>query len=243
MNLKNTLLFAALCLFSAACNLDMGERGDGNVISETVEVEDFRRVLLRGGFEIMLKESAVNQVTITTDENLMDLIEVSNDGDLLEINSIERLRPSDGTKILIEYQVLEGLEVAGAAEVRAENSITGRDLEILMSGAGDINLDLDLQSLQIEVSGAGSVDLSGMVERQEVHMSGAGSYDAEDLLSHSCIISISGVGGAKVFADETLDAQVSGVGGVEYFGNPPDVRREVSGLGSIKNAGDEDRNL
>ena len=64
-------------------------------------------------------------------------------------------------------------------------------------------------------------------------MSGAGGYNAANLRSHSCTISISGVGGAKVFADQTLNAQVSGVGGVEYYGNPSDVQTEVSGLGSI----------
>lgn len=237
MKINSILGFTLILVLLSACNVELGERGDGNVITETTDVDSFREIILRGGFEILLRESDSHRVTVTTDDNLMDLIEIKVSGDLLEINAREKLRPTDGVVVTIEYaDRLEALEVAGAAQVRTDNVLRGRSFELRTSGAGELEMDLDLDYLEIDVSGAGSVDLSGTVNRQVVSMSGAGSYDAENLRSHECEISISGVGGAKVYADQTLDASVSGIGGVEYFGNPQDTKTEVSGLGSIKAA-------
>jgi len=232
------MLFGLMASLFAGCNMDIGERGDGNIITESQDVGDFNAILLRGGFEIILVESNNPGVTISTDQNLMDLIKVEVNDGVLEISSLGNIRPTDGSSIRISYPELNRIDVAGAAEVHAENVITGRDFSLHMSGAGEVDLELDLQYLEIDVSGAGSIELSGSVDRQRVSMSGAGGYDGKELRSHECTISISGVGGAAVYADEKITANVSGIGGVEYFGNPSDVQTDVSGLGSI-DAGDE----
>ncbi len=236
------MLFGLLMALFTGCTMDIGERGDGNIVTESMDVDDFNAILLRGGFEVILVESSSPGVTITTDQNLMDLIEVEVSNGVLEISSMGRIRPSEGSTIRISYAELNRIEVAGAAEVKAENIISGREFSLQMSGAGEVDLEVDLQYLQMDISGAGSIDLSGSADRQRVSMSGAGGYDGKDLRSHECTISISGVGGASVFADEKITASVSGVGGVEYYGNPADVRTDVSGLGSIE-AGDASENM
>jgi len=73
-------------------------------------------------------------------------------------------------------------------------------------------------------------------------MSGAGKLQAFKLDTKFCRIDISGIGGAEVFVTEELDVQVSGIGGVTYIGDPPRVRRDVSGLGKIR-SGSKHRNL
>lgn len=221
-----------------ACNVDMGEKGDGDITTEKREVADFEELELRGAFDVTLKKSLRPGVTITTDSNLQGLIEVSNSGNNLKIRSKRNLRPTDGAKILIEYQTLSRIEVAGAADIKSENVLRGEDLSVEMSGAGAVDLEVELESLDIQVSGAGSVDLAGKVIDQSIDMSGAGSLNARHLESQNCEVTISGVGGAKVNVNHHLFARVSGVGGVTYYGSPSDVQTDVNGLGSIE-AGDK----
>ena len=123
----------------------------------------------------------------------------------------------------------------------SETALSGDRLKIVMSGAGAIELDLDIQALDLFLSGAGAVDLRGSVEEQTIKMSGAGGLNAYDLNSQHCKINISGVGGAKVFVTETLDATISGVGGISYSGNPENVVTNISGIGKIQQ--DEDENI
>ncbi len=222
----------------SGCNMDLGEEGDGNIVTEVYDITPYTKISLQGAYDVMLRKSTRPGISITTDANLMELIEVDVSRNTLEISSRQRLRPSDGVVLTIDYQTLEELDVSGAAEVRSEEIIRGESLQIDMSGAGDIELELEQEEIEINVSGAGSVNLEGKVITQQIDMSGAGSYEARDLISQDCIISISGVGGATVYVQRILNAQVSGVGGITYYGNPTEVKSNVSGLGSIS-AGDE----
>ena len=77
--------------------------------------------------------------------------------------------------------------------------------------------------------------LCGLLEtgQLEVSLAGAGLIDAEALRARSVRASCSGAGSISVYATESLDATVSGVGVVNYAGNPATVNRNVSGLGKV----------
>jgi len=70
-------------------------------------------------------------------------------------------------------------------------------------------------------------------------MSGAGGLDAFDLKAEYARIRISGVGGADIYVTKELDAKISGLGDVTYRGNPANIDKSVSGLGTIQ----EDRHF
>ena len=96
--------------------------------------------------------------------------------------------------------------------------------------------DIEADTLDIELPGAGLINLTGKVKNQKVWLKGAGSYDSPKLKSENAVVKLHGVGRARVWAESSLDAQVDGVGSIEYYGNP-DVRRKVSGLGNISRVG------
>jgi hypothetical protein len=228
------LLISAIFLYG--CNADLGEKGDGNIVTEQREISPYSRISLGGAYEVRLQKSTRPGLSITTDANLMELIEVSVSGKTLEVTSKRRLRPTESVILTIDYQTLEEIEVSGAAKVRSDEVLRGEYLTIDMAGAGDIELELEQQNLGISVSGAGSVNLKGKVIEQTIKMSGAGSYEARDLISQNCSVNISGVGSATIYVQRQLNAQVSGVGGITYYGSPTDVKTEISGLGSIEAA-------
>jgi hypothetical protein len=239
--IKTTIL--SLCVFGLAltsCNMDLGERGNGQIVTEEYsDIGSFNEVSIAGSFEVVLRESNQPNLILITDENLLNYIEIDNNNGRLEVNSTRKLRPSDDSRIIVEYTELEMLDVSGAAAVSAENTLEGNSFELNMSGAGEVELKLDLKELIVDVSGAGAVSLSGFAQRQEISMSGAGGYDGDKLESESAEISISGVGGASIFVTKELNASVSGVGGVSYKGNPEVVNKNVSGLGSVSQDDDQ----
>ena len=58
-------------------------------------------------------------------------------------------------------------------------------------------------------------------------------YTLKILIANDVTIDISGASDADVFANNALNATVSGVGNINYYGNPPKVLHKVSGIGSI----------
>ena len=86
---------------------------------------------------------------------------------------------------------------------------------------------------EVDVSGAGSVNLSGEVDRFRADLSGAGSINAKELKAKDVRVSVSGAASADVYAKDYLDASVSGVGSISYYGDPAKTKTDVSGVGSI----------
>ena len=46
-----------------------------------------------------------------------------------------------------------------------------------------------------------------------------------------------GVGNISVYATTSLNIQMSGVGNLKYYGNPADVKTDISGMGKATNMG------
>lgn len=220
-------------LFLANCDTYRQERGNGNITSQEREIEEFNEIEVGGNYEVFLKKATTPGLTIVTDDNLHEFIKVDQKGDVLEISSEANLRSEEGIKLYINYVDLTAINTSGAAVIKSDDVIQGDYLRLEMSGAGAIDLEVDLKALKVNISGAGAVELSGNVIEQNIQMSGAGGLEAYDLISRNSKIDISGVGGASVTVTKKLEATVSGVGGISYRGNPEQVNSNVSGLGTI----------
>jgi len=211
----------------------VGEKGNGVRVSESIEVDEFDRVEISGAFTVILAEEESNTIKIETDENLLEFIEVAVRGNSLEVGTDRRLDSEDGIIIYIPVTNLEGLDCSGASDISTRNFLNTEDIKITISGAGKLELMLKAGNVSLDVSGATLVYLEGMAERLEVDMSGAGSLEASEFEVEDCSAQISGVGNIVVNVTGELDAEVSGLGKVEYVGDPASVKGDVSGVGNV----------
>jgi hypothetical protein len=234
-NIQITISLLLISIFSGCDNI-IYERGNGDTMMRTVSLDEFDEIFLNGNYEVFLDQGNDSKVVIKTDENLQDFIEVVERDRTLTIRNTQRIKGSDGIKIFITYEDLERLSSAGASSVYTTSPISGKSLELSMTGAGVMDLEVELRVLEVNLSGAGLISLEGKVHQQDISLTGAGSLEAFNLESEDCEISISGVGGAEINVTGYLVAKISGVGGIEFRGSPKDIRREVSGFGKIKAA-------
>lgn len=231
------LILFTIILCTTACGHYKVERGNGEIIAKNFDFSDFDKLDIDGFYEVFLSHGEVEKVTIETDENLFEFINVSSDGSTVVLDTEDgiNLQSKHGIKVYITYKSLSYISMGGAGVIKTENTLNTDDLKIKMSGAGVIDLALEAKTLEIGLSGAGSIKLSGNVNDQELKLSGAGSVDAYKLESKNCIIHLGGVGSANVFVTKSLDADVSGIGSIKYKGNPNHLVKNVSGIGKIKN--------
>jgi hypothetical protein len=69
-------------------------------------------------------------------------------------------------------------------------------------------------------------------------MSGFGSYDAENLQSQVAKVVVSGAGTTTLWVTESLDATISGVGNVRYYGSPQ-IHSRATGVGHLQSLGEK----
>ena len=92
---------------------------------------------------------------------------------------------------------------------------------------------LNVDKFAVECSGVGGITMSGTAKWLKLECSGVGSIDAENLKARRVQGDVSGVGGIKCYATDTLKAIVSGVGSFKYTGSPRVKKLNDSGVGSI----------
>ena len=188
-------------------------KGSGNIISENRELTNFSSINLIGGIDVNIKFSDKYNCTVVSDENLIPYIktEVVNNNLQISINK--------------NYSSIEGIEVNVNAPEYDEVSI---------SGSGDINiLDFKNNNLSLNISGSGNIIGNGEVETLVVKINGSGNLMSKEIKSKSATITINGSGDAKIWASDSISAQINGSGDIEYSGNPINVKSKINGSGDI----------
>ena len=86
----------------------------------------------------------------------------------------------------------------------------------------------------LEARGASQVSLDGSVDRLLVDMTGASHLAADGLQAKSAEISTTGAGDAEVAVTDALKVVITGAGKVTYSGNPPTIKKQITGAGTIR---------
>jgi hypothetical protein len=89
-------------------------------------------------------------------------------------------------------------------------------------------------SFALEATGASEVVLDGSVDRLLVDMTGASQLAADELKAKTAEISTTGAGDAEVAVSDSLKVVITGAGKVTYSGNPPTIKKQITGAGSIR---------
>lgn len=219
-----------------------GERGSGNVVTETREVSGFRAVEIDYPAQVYITQGSTESLEIEAEDNLLPNLKTEVRNGRLDIfyrrEDGKHVNPTETVKITVVVRDLEDVEFNSAGELFIEG-IESDSLDVSLSGAGNVELDeIQVNALDLSLSGAGSATASGRADSLDLTISGFGDFEGEDLHSQEARVDISGAGSATVWVDDDLDAQVSGAGSIGYYGSAS-VNRRISGVGGVNHLGDK----
>lgn len=226
------LALAGLIALFAACDVDIdvdiddgdGEtlQGSGNVVSEQMALADFTTVEAQNAFELQITQSDSFAVTVRADDNIMDLVDVSKEGDTLKLRLERGVSLRNATlEAEITMPDLEGLDLSGASRASVSGFRSSGQLDIGLSGASSLDGDLEAGDVDINASGASRVVLDGSATGLTIEGSGASSLDLADFTVETAEVRLSGASDATVRAQERIDpVDVSGASKLRYLGDP-----------------------
>ena len=191
-----------------------GEKGSGDLVTQTRDVEKFDEISLSGSFDVRVRVGEEQSVRVTFDDNLIDYIQTEVRRGELRIYSDESFSSRHDCRVEITVQSLKDVSLSGSGDIDVTN-LSGGDFSLSISGSGDVTAEGKVDQLSISVAGSGDVD-------------------ARDLEALDADVHISGSGDVTVFASRYLDARVSGSGDIDYYGDPEKISSHVAGSGSIR---------
>lgn len=226
-------LFVGITTLFAACNVIPAVHGDGNVLKETRKVSAFDGIDVSGAFNVILKQGAIEEVTVEADANLLPIIRTEVVAGTLMIEIKKPTHHVTVMKVYVTVKDLKQIDVSGAVDINTEGRITVPELSFDASGASDSKLDIAVQKLKLDCSGASKMKFSGTAVDVDMDLSGASDIFAYDMSAENFDIQISGAGNAQINVSKKIHAEISGAGSVRYKGSPTEVDQNVSGAGSI----------
>lgn len=212
---------------------------------ETRSFVGFVGMQFRAVGKIILTQGESENLTIQADAEMLERIHTEIHDGILVISYDSDWRDWTGLNLIDKgmtiYQLnmkkINSLSISGVGYLDAA-SITTDTLSLSLSGPATMTIGtLSVGTLKVEMSGVGSIDVAGKCVEQELTLSGAGNYKAPRLESDKTSVKISGVGNAIIWARNSLEAVISGAGGVEYYGKPQ-ISQKLTGLGVLKYLGD-----
>ena len=222
----------ALILLSA-CNMDC-EKGSGHEAKVTRKVGAFTKIDVSGGFKLTLKQDSSSNITVSADDNLLELIKTEIHGDELRISTGKKNICSElPMEITIGVKDLKAIDASGAVEIKTDGLLVAKDIKFDLSGSTKLNMDMNAGNVQTQGSGATEINLRGQASSHSIDLSGAGKVYALDFVVGNYNISTTGATECNINVLHELNVESTGASSIKYRGNPDNVNNHKTGASSI----------
>lgn len=189
--------------------------GNGKEVTVKREVLDFNQLSVQGSYQINLTAGQKQEVTITSNEDLLDKIVTEVKDKTLFIYGMQ------GASLQISKPIIVNITVP---KIEA----------IMLSGSNQITANqIDSKRLEVESSGNQEFVLNGKINELKLHTAGATQFDAANLIAKKVDIKAEGFAEIKVYASNEIHSKTTGSIALQVLGDPKIVDTMMSGSWQI----------
>ncbi len=214
----------------------------------TRQVSGFNALQISGPFDVYIEQGNTESLTYKAPKEVSSRIITEVDGNTLHIGNkhdnwgwgynswwSDKSWWRHHAKIVVNITVkdLNSIKISGSGGAFFDGGLVTNSLKLLVRGSGDVHGKINVKELESRISGSGNIRLTGSADRSTSNVSGSGNFIAGDLVTSSSSVRVSGSGNAKINANDSVVAGVSGSGDVRYTGDAKSVRSSTSGSGSV----------
>ena len=209
-------------------------KGTGDPVDKNFKVADFHGIDVSSGFDVTLLQGNAEDVTITAQENLFEHIVVKVDQGILRIYAERGIMATKPMKASISFKSIDNLKVSGGGDVVAETPVNVPELDVNISGGGDLSSVINTDEMICKVSGGGDAKIDGNIRNYNLDLSGGGDAKS-DLNAGIITCSVSGGGDLTIRCKEKVsdaNISISGGGDVSLEMNADKLKCSVAGGGN-----------
>ncbi|MCU0447004.1 MAG: DUF2807 domain-containing protein [Microscillaceae bacterium] len=232
------IFFVAFSLaFLSACGSIFNDcvNGYGSTQTENRTVSEFQKINFTTTGKVYITQGNIQSVVVKAQRNVLDELNTNVSGGELRISMRRCIKSASPIEIYLTMPQIQGIRLSGSGDVQGMNRWQVNNLDLQLSGSGDIRAEFDALNAFAQLSGSGKIVASGTSLDFNTNLSGSGKIEAFGLISDDCEARISGSGNTEVNVSKQLNAQISGSGNIWYKGTP-NISSQISGSGRVKNA-------
>ncbi len=209
--------------------------GSGNLETEEYAFTDFTEVDIGSTFEFEVRQSSSYSIEITADDNVMEHIQVSKDGQTLKIR-LGRVSITGPVTLRASVTMpgLLGLTASGWSHGTVSGFASTEDLDITVSGASGVTGNITAGNVEFDMSGGSTIQLEGSASDIDANVGGGSHLNLEDFAVDNADINFSGGSWGTVNLSGRLDANLSGASTLLYVGEPAMGTINVSGASTLR---------
>jgi hypothetical protein len=224
------LSLVGLC---AAC--EWGEEGNGRRVTQTRNVAEVGEIGNFSPFNVDISQGDKFEVRVSIDSNLQRFVGTVVHGDMLRIEFDDRVSEMvSGPHVLITVPRVTAILNHGTGNVFAAWIEQDEDVELNVSGTGDLAFSGSVPEMTAALRGPGNLHLSGEAAFADIALEGTGDVDANDLTAAGAVVDVPGSGDVRLRVNGMVDAQVAGSGDVELTGDVQPGLFSETGSGHIR---------
>jgi len=231
--IKTSIILAIIFGFIGFQNVQAQQiKGNGNVQSQDRNVGSFSGINNSCSADIFISKGESGTIKVVADENLLEYITTTVQNGILVIDTKGSFWNSKKMEVYLTMNNLTSMELNGSGNVSCADPIPGNNVNIKLSGSGDLKANLESKNLTLSISGSGNANISGIRGNLETSVSGSGDIDASNLQLANCSATVNGSGDMNLGGSaENLSLKISGSGDINAY-NLKAVNVIVSSSGS-----------
>lgn len=249
MSIKTIILIVAAVAIAAlavSCTVSInGKRmitvkGKGACLTRQYDLTGFDAIRISGCYDVrFIQTDGEYSVSVETFENIFERLDIRTEGSTLVLGQKgDSLFRTDKLDVIVKGPSLKLVRVEGSADLDIDQFKSADDLEIIVYGAGDFNLqNVSCDAFKVEVNGAADLDVTELCcSRSAVTVNGAGDVDLQLIAAPEVEVSVNGAGDVKLSGCAgKVNCSISGAGSVDARAlTYEQFDSHKSGVGSIK---------
>lgn len=208
---------------------------DGPISTITLELEPLAGIELAMDARVELTQGPEQSITVEGKSDIFDELDLDVRNGVWTIRTEDCVRDVDDLTFFITVPDLREIKLSGSGEIFSTNTFEVGDIEVRISGSGEIDLGLLADDIEADISGSGKLVFEGEADELDLRISGSGDLRGFDLSVREADINITGSGDAEITVADRLDVFITGSGDVFYKGQPTlDV--SITGSGEVIDA-------
>lgn len=223
-------LIASMAALFVSCDNISCTDGDGNVVIQDRQVEQFTSVALQCEADIYVRPGETQSVDLIADENLLSSIETYVSGGTLYIDTKESICPTQlNLKIILPE--LKGIKILGSGSCTLDSATSCDKLILQVDGSGDMRIlnELTANTLDLYINGSGDTRIQKLIaDICNVDINGSGDTEVYDLAANMLYVNVNGSGDLAA-RGETKESRIkiNGSGDTDLI----EVKTEESNVG------------
>ena len=218
--LLSLLSLTSLILFTA---VSCSNSEPDSITSRTYDVTDFTSLNLELIGDIVYEQTDSFYLNASGSSTLIDALNVSNNKGKLSIELKDKRKFSGSKKelvIKVGSPSIESINLESIGKLHLKNYMDGDKLDITNNGIGQIIIDdCHVNTFSLTSKSVGLIEVKGSADDVNINSEGVGNIDCADFKAKRVKVVGKGTGNISVFAEESIDISLKGIGNVDYY-NP-----------------------